>query len=104
MSPLFRRSPAGTLGRPERRPTRPASLTDAIIALTALVVLIAGSLLLFGLDALDGPIQVALLLCCMIVALLALKNGVPWEQVSRPGRARWARSPQRCSSCWRSAL
>jgi Na+:H+ antiporter, NhaC family len=31
------------------------SLTDAIAPMVALAVLIAGSLALFGLDALDGP-------------------------------------------------
>ena len=41
---------------------RTPSLADAIIPLIALAVLIAGSLILFGLDALDGPIQVALVL------------------------------------------
>jgi NhaC family Na+:H+ antiporter len=44
---------------------------------------IGGSLLLFGLDALDGPIQVALILCSMVAALVALKNGYTWEDVQR---------------------
>jgi NhaC family Na+:H+ antiporter len=38
-------------------------LADAVIPLVALVALIGGSLSLFGLDALDGPIQVALVAC-----------------------------------------
>jgi Na+/H+ antiporter NhaC len=38
------------------------------------VVLIGGALVLFGLAALDGPIQVALVLCSMVAALIALKN------------------------------
>ena len=65
----------------ERRPPRAPSLTDAIIPLIALVLLIAGSLALFGLDALDGPIQVGLIVCCMIVGLLALKNHQQWTAV-----------------------
>ena len=65
----------------ERRPPRAPSLTDAIIPLIALVLLIAGALALFGLDALDGPIQVGLIVCCMIVGLLALKNHQQWTAV-----------------------
>lgn len=65
---------------------RPASLADAIIPLVTLAVLIAGSLLLFGLDALDGPIQVALILCCAVAALIVLKNGHRWEDVQAAGQ------------------
>ena len=54
---------------------RAPSLLDALLPLILLAVLIAGSLLLFGLDALDGPIQVALVLCCAAAALIVLKNG-----------------------------
>ena len=54
---------------------------DALIPLVTLVVLIGGSILLFGLDALDGPIQVALVLCAMVAALVAMKNGRSWEEV-----------------------
>jgi NhaC family Na+:H+ antiporter len=62
------------------------SLADAVIPLVILAVLIAGSLLIFELDALDGPIQVALVLCCMVAALIALKNGHAWEDVQRAGQ------------------
>ena len=57
------------------------SLLDAIVPLVTLVLLIGGSLALFGLDGLDGPIQVALALCVMIAALIVLKNGHPWYEV-----------------------
>jgi Na+:H+ antiporter, NhaC family len=63
------------------RRVREPSLVDAIIPLVTLVVLIAGSLLLFGLDALDGPIQVALILCVLVAALIVLKNGHSWEEI-----------------------
>ncbi|HET8930738.1 MAG TPA: hypothetical protein VFN21_08785 [Acidimicrobiales bacterium] len=49
---------------------RAASLPDAIIPLVALVALIASSLAIYGLDALDGPVQVALILSCMIAGLI----------------------------------
>ena len=69
-------------GEPEvTRPVHQPSLADAIIPLVALTVLIAGSLLLFGLDALDGPIQVALILCVLTAALIALKNGHSWDEI-----------------------
>jgi len=65
---------------------REPSLLDALVPLATLVALIGGSLALFGLDALDGPIQVALLLCCMVAALIAMKNGHAWEEVQRSGQ------------------
>ena len=63
------------------RHVRAPSLVDAPVPQVALVVLIGGSLALFGLDALDGPIQVALVLCAMIAALVVLKNGHRWDEV-----------------------
>jgi NhaC family Na+:H+ antiporter len=69
-----------------RRPLREPSLADAIIPLLTLAALIAGSLALFGLDALDGPVQVALLMCALVAALIALKNGHSWEDVQRAGQ------------------
>ena len=62
------------------------SLLDALVPLVALAVLIASALALFGLDALDGPIQVALLLCCAVAALIAMKNGHPFSTVQEAGR------------------
>src|SRR3954469_20320668 len=76
--------PVGGTGRPG---VRAPSLVDALIPIGTLVVLIGGSLLLFGLDALDGPIQVALILCSMVAALVALKNGYSWEDVQRAASA-----------------
>ncbi|GGN72887.1 tyrosine transporter [Actinoplanes lobatus] len=65
-----------------RRP----SLIDAVIPLVALAALIASSLALFGLDALDGPLQVALVMCAAIAALIALKNGHTWQEVQGAGQ------------------
>ncbi|MHA7986802.1 Na+/H+ antiporter NhaC [Rathayibacter sp. CAU 1779] len=65
---------------------RPPSLADAIIPLVTLAVLIAGGLALFGLDALDGPIQVALILSAMVASLIALKNGHSWHRVEHAGQ------------------
>ena len=68
------------------RVVRDATVFDAIAALLTLVVLIGGALLIFGLDALDGPIQVALVLCCMVASLIALKNGHSWDDVQTAGQ------------------
>ncbi|MET8519213.1 Na+/H+ antiporter NhaC [Nocardioides sp. NPDC004968] len=65
---------------------REPSLADALLPLGALAVLIAGALALFGLDALDGPIQVALVLCCAVAALVAMKNGHSFPAVQEAGR------------------
>ncbi len=48
---------------------RQPSLTDALLPLAALAALIAGAPALFGLDALGGPLQAALVLCCALAAL-----------------------------------
>ncbi len=61
-------------------------MADAIIPLAALALLIGSSVALFGLDALDGPIQVALVLCCAVAALIARKNGHHWLAVQEAGR------------------
>jgi Na+:H+ antiporter, NhaC family len=67
---------------PEPKPHgRAPSLLDALIPLVALVVLIGGAILLFGLQALDGPIPAALVICTMIASLVALKNGNSWDDV-----------------------
>jgi Na+:H+ antiporter, NhaC family len=59
--------PAGT--------PRAPSLVDALIPVAALVVLIALTLVLFGIGATDGPLQVALLTSAVVAGLVALKNG-----------------------------
>ena len=56
------------------QPRKP-SLLDALIPVIALIVLIALSVYLFGVDATEGPLQVALLLSASIAALVAHKNG-----------------------------
>lgn len=61
--------------------TRRPTLVDAVLPIVTLVVLIGGALALFGLAALDGPLQVALVLCAMVAALVVLKNGHRFEDV-----------------------
>ena len=76
---VMRASPSGML-------SLEASIFDALIPLFALAVLIGASLALFGLKALDGPIQVGLILCCAVAALIALKNGHNWTAVQEAGQ------------------
>jgi len=67
---------------PEPKPQgRAPSLLDALIPLVALVVLIGGAILLFGLQALDGPIPAALVICSMIAMLVIFKNGHSVDEV-----------------------
>lgn len=81
----------GTDERPQLpNGVRPPSLIDALIPIGALVVFIGGSLALFGLDALDGPIQVSLILCAGIAGLVAVKNGYRWEAVERAAQGSMA--------------
>jgi Na+:H+ antiporter, NhaC family len=68
------------------RPKREPSYADAIIPLVTLVVAIVGGLSLFGLDALNGPIQAALIVCSMVTSIIILKNGHTWEDVAESSR------------------
>src|SRR5262252_2103688 len=62
------------------------SLVDSVLPLIVLVALIGGAIALFGLDALDGPIPAALMVCAMVAALIILKNGHPWEEIQKSGQ------------------
>lgn len=68
------------------RPIREPSWFDALFPLATLATLIFSSVALFGLDAIDGPIQVALLLAAMVTSLIVLKNGHSWEAIADAGR------------------
>jgi Na+:H+ antiporter, NhaC family len=61
---------------------RPPSLLDAILPVVVLIVLIALTIWLFGVDATNGPLQVALLLSAAFAALIAFKNGYTVETVA----------------------
>ncbi|MCF4121978.1 Na+/H+ antiporter NhaC [Antribacter sp. KLBMP9083] len=61
-------------------------MIDAVVPVVVLAVLIAGAIALFGLDALDGPVQAALVLCCMVAALIGMKNGHRWSAVQEAGQ------------------
>jgi Na+:H+ antiporter, NhaC family len=57
------------------RQPRPPSLLDALLPIVVLIALIALTIALFGIDATNGPLQVALLLSAAFASLIAFKNG-----------------------------
>ena len=54
---------------------RPPSFADAITPVVVLVALLTLTIVLFGIDAANGPLQVALLTSAMVAGLVAFKNG-----------------------------
>jgi hypothetical protein len=81
---------------------KPPTLLDAILPVVVLIGLIALTIVLFGVSATDGPLQVALLLSAAFASLIAFKNGyTPLRSRRLPSEAsrpRWERS----SSSWPS--
>ncbi len=63
----------------EDKAVRQPSLLDALIPLLFMIGLLATSIVLFGLDAAVGPLQVALLMSAVVAAVVAHKNGHSWE-------------------------
>jgi Na+:H+ antiporter, NhaC family len=59
----------------ETPPPRAPSFADALAPVIVLVLLLALTIALFGLEATDGPLQVALLTSAAFAGLIALKNG-----------------------------
>jgi Na+:H+ antiporter, NhaC family len=54
---------------------RPPSLADAVAPVLVLITLLTLTIALFGIDATNGPLQVALLASAVFAGLVALKNG-----------------------------
>lgn len=65
----------------EENTIRQPSLVDALIPLIFMIALLAASIVLFGLDAAVGPLQVALLMSAVVAAIVAHKNGHTWERL-----------------------
>jgi len=76
--------------RDRPRNVKQPSYADAIIPLVVLIGLIAASVFLFGIDAVGGPMEVALILAGMVACLIVLKNGYSWEDVERTGQIAFA--------------
>ena len=60
---------------------RQPSLVDALIPLLFMIILLATSIVLFGIDAALGPLQVALFMSAVVAAVVAHKNGHSWEKL-----------------------
>jgi NhaC family Na+:H+ antiporter len=58
-----------------RRAPRPPTLLDALLPIGVLISLLALTIVLFGIDATNGPLQVALLVSAAFASLMAFKNG-----------------------------
>ncbi len=61
---------------------RPPTLLDALLPVIVLIALIALTIVLFGISATDGPLQVALLLSAAFASLVALKNGYTSAEIA----------------------
>jgi NhaC family Na+:H+ antiporter len=61
---------------------RPPTLLDATLPVVVLIGLIALTIVLFGVSATDGPLQVALLLSAAFASLIAFKNGYTTAEIA----------------------
>ena len=61
---------------PSRSP-RPPSLVDALLPIVVLIGLLALTIAFFGIDATNGPLQVALLLSAAFASLIASRTATP---------------------------
>lgn len=70
---------------PAQRPVRDPSYLDVFIPFIVLILSVSGAVYLFGLAAIDGPVQVALIFSAMTAAVVILKNGHPWSEIAATG-------------------
>ena len=68
-------SPVVNGDTPHERVPRPPTMLDALLPIVVLIALLALTIALFGIDATNGPLQVALLLSAAFASLMAFKNG-----------------------------
>ena len=57
------------------RTPRPPSLLDAVAPVVVLILLIGLTIVIFGTEAADGPLQIALMVSAVFAGLVAFKNG-----------------------------
>ncbi len=60
---------------------REPSMLDALIPLVFMIVLLVFSIVLFGIDAAVGPLQVSLIMSAVVAAVVAHKNGHSWQRL-----------------------
>src|SRR3954470_14529530 len=68
--------------RPAPDTTRPPSLLQSIFVIAVLITLIATTVVLFGTDATNGPLQVALFMSAVIAGFVALSLGQRAAEIS----------------------
>ena len=56
-------------------------MLDALIPLIFMIVLLVLSIVLFGIDAAVGPLQVSLIMSAVVAAVVAHQNGHSWERL-----------------------
>ena len=61
---------------------REPTLTDALLPILVLIALLALTIVFYGVDATNGPLQVALLLSAAFASLIAFKNGYAVSEVA----------------------
>lgn len=62
---------------------RDANLIDALIPVSALVVMLTGSLILYGEDSSYGGNQIALMMATGVAILVGRKNGFKWAELEK---------------------
>lgn len=66
-----------------KKELKPPSLLDALLPVLTLTILLMAAMILYGADAIGGPIQIALVLSTMIAMLVGIKNGYTYEGIGR---------------------
>lgn len=66
----------------KRAEVREPSLLDALIPLLFMILLLTLSIILFGVDAALGPLQVSLFMSAVVAGVVAHKNGHSWERLA----------------------
>ena len=62
---------------------KPASLTDALIPVFALISMLAAAVYLFSSDSSAGANQIALILAASIAIVIGVKNGYTWSEIEK---------------------
>ena len=60
---------------------RTPTIWHALVPIAFLVVLLTGSVVLFGSDSSYGPNQIALMLSGMVAAIIGLRLGFTWKEM-----------------------
>jgi len=59
------------------------SLLEALLPVVILIILLTGSVFLFGSDAIGGATQIVLIVAAAVAAIIAVRNGHRWRDIER---------------------